>query len=94
MNRDQPGMGSRQVPRAPQTAQSWTTRIDGQRLRQLRRQRNLSQADLGYQAGISPATITKLERHSSSPCRCRTLARLARALGEDPASTILHLRLG
>lgn len=91
MNRDQPGMGSRRTLGTTQPVQSWTTRIDGQRLRQLRRQHNLSQADLAHQAGISPATITRLERHSSSPCRCRTLARLARALGEEPISTTLRL---
>jgi DNA-binding XRE family transcriptional regulator len=94
VNRDQPGTGSLSTPGSTRPVRSWTTRIDGQRLRQLRHQHNLSQADLADQAGISSATITRLERYSSSPCRCRTLARLAWALGEDPASTVLHLRLG
>ena len=37
-------------------------------------------------AGISPATVARLERQPAAPCRCRTLGRLAAALGEDPAT--------
>ena len=62
----------------------WTTTVDGQRLRQVRHQRALSQGQLAERAGISPATVSRLERQSTAPCRCRTLARLAGALGEDP----------
>jgi len=36
--------------------------VDGQRLRFLRRQHGLSQETLAYQAGISPATVARLER--------------------------------
>ena len=71
-------------------AHSWTTMIDGRRLRQLRRRHGLSQDDLATKAGISLTTVARLERQSSGPCRCRTLARLARALDEDPASTVLR----
>jgi DNA-binding XRE family transcriptional regulator len=66
-------------------AQRWTTILDGHRLRQLRRQQGLSQEQLAGQAGISLTTMRRLERHPASPCRCRTLARLAAVLGEDPA---------
>ena len=65
--------------------QRWTTILDGQRLRQLRRQLRLSQEQLAGQAGISLTTMRRLERYPATPCRCRTLARLAAALGEDPA---------
>jgi transcriptional regulator with XRE-family HTH domain len=63
---------------------TWTTVIDGRRLQQLRRQRGLSQESLAYQAGVSPTTVTRLERQACVPCRTQTLGRLARALGELP----------
>lgn len=63
---------------------SWTTVIDGHRLQQLRHQHGLSQENLAYQAGISPQTMSRLERQPRASCRTRTLGRLARALGEHP----------
>jgi transcriptional regulator with XRE-family HTH domain len=66
-------------------AERWTTTLDGGRLRQLRRQHDLSQEQLATRAGISLTTIRRLERQRSAPCRCRTLGRLAGALGENPA---------
>ena len=68
------------------TAQRWTTVLDGQRLRQLRRQHGLSQEKLADRAGISLTTVARLERLSRAPCRGRTVARLAAALGEHPAA--------
>ena len=62
----------------------WFTILDGHRLRDLRRQRGLSQEQLAARAGISPATVARLERQPAAPCRSRTLGRLAVALGEDP----------
>jgi transcriptional regulator with XRE-family HTH domain len=67
-------------------SQRWLTVLDGHRLRHLRRQRGLSQEQLAANAGISPATVARLKRHSSASCRSRTLARLAAAMAEDPAS--------
>jgi transcriptional regulator with XRE-family HTH domain len=64
--------------------------LDGQRLRQLRSQRGLSQEELANRAGISLTTVVRLERRACAPCRGRTLGRLARALGEHPASTTLR----
>ena len=64
----------------------WMTQIDGQQLRRLRRQASLSQADLAERAGVSVATVARLERKGCSTCRGRTLARLAAALGESPGS--------
>jgi transcriptional regulator with XRE-family HTH domain len=60
--------------------------LDGQQLRQLRRQHGLSQEKLAGLAGISLTTIARLERQSPAPCRSWTLARLAIALGEHPAT--------
>ena len=71
-------------------ARSWTTAVDGTGLRQARREHGLSQAELAGTAGISVTTLARLERHVRTRCRCRTLARLALALSEDPASTTLR----
>jgi DNA-binding XRE family transcriptional regulator len=64
----------------------WNTALDGQRLRQLRRQHDLSQEHLAAKAGISVATVARLERAPGTTCRTRTLARLAAALGKPPAA--------
>jgi DNA-binding XRE family transcriptional regulator len=64
--------------------------LDGHRLRQLRQQRGLSQAKLADQAEVSLTTVARLERRRHSPCRGWTLGRLARALGEPPATMILE----
>jgi transcriptional regulator with XRE-family HTH domain len=74
------------TPATQRPARSWTTVLDGQQLRQLRRQRELSQEKLADLAGVSPATVARLERQHHSRCRGRTLARLAAALGERPAA--------
>jgi transcriptional regulator with XRE-family HTH domain len=60
--------------------------LDGQRLREARRQRGLSQERLAHQAGLSPATVARLERQRRPRCRHRTLARLAAALDVNPAA--------
>lgn len=77
----------RTVPPASRAAsQRWTTVIDGHRLRRLRRQHSLSQEELAAKAGISQATVARLERHACITCRSRTLARLAATLGQQPAA--------
>lgn len=70
----------------PRSAQRWTTVLDGHRLQRLRRRRGLSQEQLATRAGISLSAIARLERQPRAACRCRTLARLATALGETPAT--------
>jgi transcriptional regulator with XRE-family HTH domain len=67
-------------------ADRWTAVIDGQRLRELRRQRALSQVELARLAVVSAHTVSKLERQPASCCRSRTLARLAAALDESPVA--------
>ena len=69
----------------PLRAHLWNIALDGQRLRQLRRQHGLSQEHPAAKAGISPATVARLERTPRTTCRTRTLSRLAAALGEEPA---------
>lgn len=64
----------------------WVTSVDGQQIRHLRRQRRLTREELAVLAGISPDTLARLERQHPARCRTRTLARLATALGEHPAT--------
>ena len=59
-----------------------------ERLRELRRQRALSQAELAKLAGVSPYIVYKLERHQARSCRGRTLARLAAALDQEPIAIV------
>jgi DNA-binding XRE family transcriptional regulator len=63
-----------------------TTVIDGQRLRELRRECGLSRESLAWKAGLGITTVGRLERQSRPPCRTRTVARLAAALGRDPGA--------
>jgi len=44
----------------------WFAVVDGPRLRQLRRQHGLSQAELAGKAGISLSTVTRLERRATT----------------------------
>ena len=78
------------VPRTGRPAspgsQRWITVLDGRQLRRLRRQLGLSQEQLSAKAGISQFTVARLELHPRISCRSRTLARLAVALGEPPAT--------
>ena len=60
----------------------WFTVVDGGRLRQLRKARGLSPAELAAQADIGLSTVLRLERQPRPSCRTRTLARLAAALGQ------------
>jgi transcriptional regulator with XRE-family HTH domain len=73
------------LPATRPAGRRWTTVLDGARLRYLRHRQGLSQEQLASQAGISLTTMRRLERQPAAPCRCRTLGRLAAALGEDPA---------
>jgi serine/threonine-protein kinase RsbW len=94
----QPSAPSRDLPAhdpspAPVIAQAsnsgqaqWSAIIDGPRLRHLRRLHQLSQEALADRAGISLTTLARLERETRPHCRPRTMARIAAALGEHPAT--------
>ena len=71
---------------SPRPAPPRTTVLDGQRLRELRRERGLSQERLADRAGISLTTVARLERQPRASCRGRTMGRLAAALGEQPTA--------
>lgn len=74
------------TPSQLRAIQRWTTVLDGHELRRLRRARGMSQEALASRAGISLTAVVRLEHRPDAACRCRTLARLAKALGEDPAA--------
>jgi repressor LexA len=57
--------------------------VDGARLRQLRRERALSQQDVTRLTGVAQATLSDLEG-SKRGARASTLRKLAEALGVEP----------
>jgi transcriptional regulator with XRE-family HTH domain len=52
-------------------------------MRRYRRDRGWTQAQLARQSGVSPATISRLERGDDLPL-ARTVAAVAKALGVEP----------
>jgi len=58
--------------------------LDGNRLKEARTQRRLSQAELATRAELTKETIHRLERGRQSGMRQKTLTGLARALGVEP----------
>lgn len=60
------------------------TRISGEKLRQARDERLLSQRELAEKAGLSPTTIFKLEADRVDDPHPRTIRKLAQALEVDP----------
>jgi transcriptional regulator with XRE-family HTH domain len=59
----------------------------GDRLRDLRVRRALTQEELADKADVGTNTVARLERNESEP-HMSTLRKLARALGVDPAELI------
>ena len=71
----------------PRQAKAGIVAVDGARLRELRRQRGLSQFTLASRAGVDVSTVARLERHSGPAlCRFYVRRRLADALGEQTHS--------
>ena len=58
-------------------------RVDGARLRRLRRERALSQQDVERITGLAQATLSDLEQGKRG-ARASTLRKLAEALGVEP----------
>jgi transcriptional regulator with XRE-family HTH domain len=73
----------------------------GDKLRQLRSERNISQRDLAQLAGLSPNSISLIERNETSPS-VATLQSLAGALNvrmsyffeEESPTSLLHIKPG
>ena len=64
--------------------ENWKTRI-GQKLREYRKQKGLTQKELAEAAGVSKPTVTKIETGASSNLTVSTLTALAEALGREPS---------
>ena len=59
----------------------------GERLKRQRTRRALTQAELADRAGVTTATVARIERDEIEP-RMTTLRKLARALEVDPAELV------
>jgi transcriptional regulator with XRE-family HTH domain len=59
----------------------------GDNLRRLRILNALTQEELADKAGLTPATVARIERNETEP-RPSTLRKLAHALGEEPRRII------
>jgi DNA-binding XRE family transcriptional regulator len=64
----------------------WSAIIDGRQLGHLRALHGLTRQQLACHAGLSLATLARLERQDTARCHPRTTARLAIALTEHPAA--------
>lgn len=63
-------------------------RISADNLRRLRNERLLSQRELAEKAGLSPTTILKLEAGRVDESHPRTVRKLIKALGAEPADLL------
>jgi transcriptional regulator with XRE-family HTH domain len=61
--------------------------VQMERIRQLRKERGLSQVKLAVMADMDPATLNRLERGTGNP-NLRTLERVAQALGVEVAELL------
>jgi transcriptional regulator with XRE-family HTH domain len=59
----------------------------GEQLKRLRTLRALTQADVAKRAGVTTATVARIERNEIEP-RMTTLRKLAAALEVDPAELV------
>jgi len=59
----------------------------GERLKKQRTRRALTQAQLAKRAGVTTATVARIERDEIEP-RMTTLGKLAQALEVDPAELV------
>jgi transcriptional regulator with XRE-family HTH domain len=59
----------------------------GDKLKRQRTRRALTQAQLAERAGVTTATVARIERNEIEP-RMTTLGKLARALEVDPAELV------
>ncbi len=59
----------------------------GERLKEARTRRLLTQQELAEKAGVSPSTVVNIERDQAEP-HFRTIRKLAKALDVDPTSLL------
>ena len=59
----------------------------GDNLKEIRTRRFLTQEELAERAGVSPATIVRIERNQAEP-HISTMRKLAKALDIDPTELL------
>ena len=59
----------------------------GEKLKEIRTRRFLTQEELAERAGVSPATIVRVERNQAEP-HISTMRKLAEALDVDPTELL------
>ncbi len=59
----------------------------GEKLKEIRTRRFLTQEELAARAGVSPATIVRVERNQAEP-HISTMRKLAEALDVDPTELL------
>ena len=59
----------------------------GDKLKEIRTRRFLTQEELAERAGVSPATIVRIERNQAEP-HISTMRKLAKALDVDPTELL------
>jgi transcriptional regulator with XRE-family HTH domain len=59
----------------------------GEKLKEARTRRLLTQDELGEKAGVSQSTIANIERNNAEP-QFRTIRKLAKALDVDPTELL------
>jgi transcriptional regulator with XRE-family HTH domain len=59
----------------------------GEKLREVRTKRLLTQDELAEKAGVSQSTIANIERNNAEP-QFRTIRKLAKALDVDPTNLL------
>jgi transcriptional regulator with XRE-family HTH domain len=59
----------------------------GEKLKEIRIQRLLTQEELAEKAGVSAATVVNVERNNQEP-HFRTIRKLAKALDVDPTELV------
>jgi transcriptional regulator with XRE-family HTH domain len=62
----------------------------GQRLRELRTERDISQEAFAFEAGIDRTAVSRFEHGAREP-RLRTILSVARALGVKPGELLDHI---
>lgn len=65
----------------------WDLKTSAKKLKQLRRERVLSQRELAREAGVTGGTVIRLE-HGQPEARPGTIRRLASALGVEPVELL------
>ena len=63
----------------------------GQVLQQIRKERGLSQEELGFESGYHRTYISQLERGKKSPS-LQTIFKLAKALKVEPSEIVEHIQ--